>query len=191
NPLKYDVVIIDEMSMVDVGLFESLLRGIMPQCRLIMVGDSNQIPAIGAGNLLDDIVNSGYCQVVSLNKVFRQSENSGIIINAHRVVNGDYPIIDGKYEDVLFVEADRFSAAEIISSLASEELPKKYDVNPKSDIQVLTPQRKGYAGSDALNIKLRESLNPKGGNKQEAVVMGRLFRKGDRVMQIKNNYDIT
>ena len=190
NPLRCDVVVIDEMSMVDVLLFESLLRGIRPQCRLIMVGDSNQLPAVGAGNLLGDIIDSECCPVVEFEKIFRQAETSGIVVGAHRIVAGEQPDLTAKDSDFFFIPGDDSAGPGLIADLVARRLPKRYNMDPFSDIQVLSPQRRGVMGTEFLNDRLREKLNPPDAGKVEIRIMGRLFRSGDKVMQTRNNYDI-
>ncbi|MEG2233255.1 MAG: ATP-dependent RecD-like DNA helicase [Oscillospiraceae bacterium] len=190
NPLKGDVVVIDEMSMVDVNLFESLLRGIKPHCRLIMVGDFNQLPSVGAGNILRDIIDSGACETVEFQKIFRQAAKSLIVVNAHCIVDGQVPDIDTKDKDFFFLRTQKEQGAGLICDLVGARLPKAYKFNPFSDIQVLTPSRKGLLGTMNLNDELRARLNPQSKEKAEVRIMGQLFRVGDRIMQIKNNYDI-
>ncbi|MEA5051610.1 MAG: ATP-dependent RecD-like DNA helicase [Oscillospiraceae bacterium] len=190
NPLKCDVVVVDEMSMTDVLLFESLLRGLRPQCRLVMVGDADQLPSVGAGNVLRDIVESGVCETVEFTKIFRQAAQSLIVVNAHSIVEGEMPDIDTKDRDFFFLRAAKEEAAKLVCDLAARRLPKSYGYDPLADIAVLTPSRIGTCGTAALNEGLRARLNPKAQGKNELRVMGMLLREGDRVMQIKNNYDI-
>ena len=189
NPLKCDVVVIDEMSMTDVLLFESLLRGIKPYCRIIMVGDFNQLPSVGAGNVLRDIIESGACETVELQKIFRQAAKSLIVVNAHSIVNGEIPDIESRDRDFFFLRADRDNGAGLICDLISRRLPKSYKYNPFVDIQILSPSRIGALGTVTLNERVRARLNPKTEGKNEVKIMGN-FREGDRVMQTKNNYDI-
>ncbi len=190
NPLKGDVVVVDEMSMVDAALFESLLRGIKPHCRLILVGDSNQLPSVGAGNVLRDVIDSGACETIEFQKIFRQAAQSLIVVNAHAIVEGEMPDLSRRDKDFFFLQAPRERGAQLICDLVGTRLPKAYGFDPFSDIQVLTPSRKGLLGTEALNEALRERINPPALQKSEARIMGRLFRTGDRIMQIKNNYDI-
>ena len=190
NLLKYDVAIIDEMSMVDVALFESLLRGLRPQCRLIMVGDFNQLPSVGAGNLLRDIIDSGACETIEFQKIFRQAAKSLIVVNAHSIVAGEMPDIEARDNDFFFLNTDKEHGAELVCSLVAQRLPKAYKLDPFYDIQVLSPSRIGLAGTMTLNEQLRARLNPAKQDVGEMRLMGQLFREGDRVMQIKNNYDI-
>lgn len=190
NPLKYDVIIIDEMSMVDVTLFDSLLRGIKPSCRLVMVGDFNQLPSVGAGNLLKDIINSGVCTTVEFSRIFRQAAESLIIVNAHKIVGGDDPDLDMKEKDFFFLDIDKETGPGFISDLVGRRLPKAYKYDPLSDIQVITPSHTGEMGTNNLNECLRARINPPAENRAEARILGTLFREGDKVMQVRNNYDI-
>ena len=191
NPIKADVLIIDELSMVDSVLFASLLDALPFGCRLIMVGDSDQLPAVGAGNVLHDLINSGVLPVVELKKVFRQAMKSRIVTNAHEIVEGRMPDLDTKDNDFFFLP--RTSSSQVsatVVQLCSQRLPKAYGYSPLSDIQVLCPSRKGETGSVALNKALQAVLNPQSPDKNEITASGRIFREGDKVMQIKNNYDI-
>lgn len=190
NMLKYDVAVVDEMSMVDAALFESLLRGLRPQCRLILVGDFNQLPSVGAGNLLRDIIDSGVCETVEFQKIFRQAAKSQIVLSAHSIVAGEIPDLAARDGDFFFLPTDREHGASLVCSLAAERLPRAYRLDPFTDIQVLTPSRIGMLGTAALNERLRARLNPAREGAGETKVMGQLFREGDRVMQTKNNYDI-
>jgi len=190
NLLKCDVVVVDEMSMVDVPLFESLLRGLRPQCRLVMVGDSNQLPAVGAGNLLRDVIDSGCCAVVEFKKIFRQAAESSIVVGAHSIVEGVFPEPDKEEGDFFFIDCSTSAGSAVIAELVAKKLPERYGFDPLADIQVLSPQRKGLMGTESLNETLRRQLNPPSEKKRELTVMGQLFREGDRVMQIRNNYDV-
>lgn len=190
NRLEFDLCVIDEMSMVDSALFCSLLEGLPEHCRLVMVGDSDQLPAVGAGNVLRDIINSDACRVVELSHIFRQAAQSLIVTNAHKIVGGELPQLDVRDRDFFFLEANRENAAELVVSLACARLPKSYKLDPLSDIQVLTPTKLGLLGTAALNDRLRQRLNPPAENKAQIKVMGNLLRSGDKVMQTKNNYDI-
>lgn len=191
NPIKADALIVDELSMVDVVLFANLLNALPLGCRLIMVGDSNQLPAVGAGNVLHDLIDSGVLPVVELNKVFRQAMKSRIVTNAHDIVNGKMPDLNSKDNDFFFMKRDgNLSAMKTIVELCSARLPKAYGFSPLSDIQVLCPSRKGETGSVYLNKALQSVLNSPSESKNEITTGGRIFREGDKVMQIKNNYDI-
>lgn len=190
NPLEADVVIIDEMSMVDISLMYSLLKAIVPGTRLILVGDANQLPSVGPGSVLRDIIDSGRYQVVRLNKIFRQASQSDIVVNAHKINEGQEVVLDNKSRDFFFLK--RYDADVIISiviQLIQQKLPKYVDARP-FDIQVLTPMRKGLLGVERLNGILQQYLNPKEEGKAEKEVGERIFREGDKVMQTKNNYQL-
>lgn len=191
NPLECDAVIVDELSMVDVQLFWGLLDALPLGCRLIMVGDSDQLPAVGAGNVLHDIIDSGLLPVVSLTRVFRQAMESLIVTNAHRIVGGENPIIDDKGRDFFFLSRENiFSAASTVVDLYTSRLPKAYGYDSVNDIQIICPSRKGELGTVNLNRSLQMLLNPPSKDKDELQIAGRVIREGDKVMQVKNNYDI-
>lgn len=191
NLLKCEALIIDEMSMVDVNIFESVLRALPVGCRLILVGDSDQLPSVGAGNVLGDLVESGVLPVVSLNKIFRQAQQSLIVTNAHRIVGGSMPILNSADKDFFFMpRANKNDVTNTILELCTTRLPKAYGYSPINSIQVICPSKKGELGTAELNLKLQEALNPKANCKDEATVGGKTFRVGDKVMQTKNNYDI-
>lgn len=191
NPIKADAVIVDELSMVDSILFFGLLDALPLGCRLVMVGDSDQLPAVGAGNVLHDLIDSGVMPVVELKKVFRQAMKSRIVTNAHDIVAGKMPDLDSKDNDFFFLERRSNAAvAANVAELCSKRLPAAYGFSPLHDIQVLCPSRKGETGSVYLNKVLQAVLNPPGKDKAEVVFGGRTIREGDKVMQIKNNYDI-
>lgn len=191
NPLKADVVVIDEMSMVDTLLFESLLRGCKMGCKLVLVGDSDQLPSVGAGNILRDLIDSGCIPTVALKQVFRQAAESLIVTNAHRIVGGEYPDLSTRSSDCFFLRrATPSSVAQTVAELVSQRLPRSYGYSPTADIQVLTPQRKGDLGVYSLNDCLQEALNPKAPGKREYKAPFCTFREGDKVLQTRNNYDI-
>lgn len=191
NPLECDVIVIDEMSMVDVILFEKLLRALRLGCRIIMVGDSDQLPSVGAGNLLSDLIECGIVPVVTLKEIFRQAQKSCIITNAHKIVSGEYPDLTQKNNDFFFFKrSDYDKSAELLADLAENRLPKAYNINPVDDIQILCPSRKGTLGTVELNKLLQEKLNPPSRKKAEHKGYMYIFREGDKVMQTKNNYDI-
>ena len=192
NPLDCDAVIVDELSMVDVTLFASLLDALPLHCRLIMVGDQDQLPPVGAGNVLRDMIDSGVIPVVVLDKVFRQAMKSRIITNAHRVVKGEMPEFDNSPESDFFLlrENSRYLAPRKILDLVTKRLPAGYGLDPMNDIQVLCPSRMGEVGTQNINAILQEALNPASREKQEIRYKGYTLREGDRVMQIKNNYDV-
>lgn len=191
DPLKADAVIVDELSMVDISLFSSLLNALPLGCRLIMVGDSDQLPAVGAGNVLHDLIESETLPVVELKKVFRQATKSRIVTNAHDIVAGKMPDLETKDNDFFFMKrTSTSSVAFTVSELCSKRLPNAYGFDPINDIQVLCPSRKGECGSVNINKMLQAVLNPPSRNKREATLAGKTLREGDKVMQIKNNYDI-
>ncbi|MCQ2481308.1 MAG: ATP-dependent RecD-like DNA helicase [Clostridia bacterium] len=191
NPLDCGAIIVDELSMVDVQLFSSLLDALPIGCRLIMVGDSDQLPPVGAGNVLHDIIESNVIDVVELNQVFRQAMESLIITNAHKIVAGEMPELDIKDKDFFFMEKQLPSnAAQTIVDLLDTRLPSAYNYSPIEDIQVLCPSRKGETGTINLNKLLQERLNPPHKKKKEVTFGSRIFREGDKLMQIKNNYNI-
>ena len=191
NPLECDVIIIDEMSMVDIGLYYNLLRAIEPGVRLIMVGDTNQLPSVGAGNVLKDIIASDVFPVVTLDKVFRQSNESDIVTNAYKINGGEHVVLDNKSKDFFFMERGNVSAViNTTVDLVKNKLPKYVDA-PSEEIQVLTPSKKnGLLCSNELNKVLQERLNPPSSSKKVYEYGDRVFREGDKVMQIKNNYQI-
>ncbi len=190
NPLETDVIIIDEMSMVDMFLMNALLKAITVGTRLVLVGDVDQLPSVGAGNVLRDIIKSGRFNVVMLTKIFRQEDQSSIVINAHKINKGEQITLDNKSKDFLFVR--KYSAADVIEAtvkLVRDKLPEYVGCN-KMEVQVLTPMRKGVLGVENLNIILQKNLNPPSANKNEKEIGGGIFREGDKVMQIKNNYQL-
>ena len=191
NLLKCEALIIDEMSMVDVTIFEGVLRALPVGCRLILVGDSDQLPSVGPGNVLGDLIDSGVMPVVSLNKIFRQAQQSLIVTNAHRIVGGQMPILSSADKDFFFMpRANKNDVTNTILELCTSRLPKAYGYSPIDSIQILCPSKKGELGTAELNLRLQEALNPKSDGKEEAVVGGKTLRVGDKVMQTKNNYDI-
>lgn len=191
EPVSCDVMIIDEMSMTDTLLFEALLRALKLSCRLIMVGDSDQLPSVGAGNILKDMTDSGRLTVVALNEIFRQAQQSLIVTNAHKIVNGEEPDLARKDSDFFFMQRlSTEDAVLTVTELCVDRLPGAYNFSPLEDIQVLCPSRKGVLGTVEMNKVLQRRLNPP--KKESAEIKGRLytFRDGDKVMQTKNNYDI-
>lgn len=188
NPLEADVVIIDEMSMVDISLMNALLKAVSVGTRLILVGDVNQLPSVGPGNVLRDIIESGCFNVVRLNKIFRQAAESDIIVNAHKINAGESIKLDNKSRDFFVLNRnDPNVIIAVMLNLIRNKLPKYVNARPY-DIQVLTPMRKGELGVDRLNKVLQEYLNPPAEDKKEKETAGSLFREGDKVMQIRNNY---
>ena len=191
NPLEADAVIVDELSMVDVTVFSALLDAIPFGCRLILVGDTDQLPPVGAGNVLLDMVRSGKIPVVRLTEIFRQAQESLIVTNAHRIVAGKTPETTRRDGDFFFIEQNSsLAAASLVVQLAAVRLPNAYGFDPVADIQVLCPSRKGDCGTVNLNIRLQQALNPPSDDKEEVRSFGRILRQGDKIMQIKNNYEI-
>ncbi|MBR2916025.1 MAG: ATP-dependent RecD-like DNA helicase [Clostridia bacterium] len=191
NTLECDVLIVDEVSMVDITLMEALLKAFPTGARLILVGDADQLPSVGAGNVLRDIIESDSFVCISLTEIFRQARESMIVVNAHKINNGEYPYLDEKDNDFFFLE--RNSAEDIcetIKDLCKNRLPKFYGVDSISQIQVLCPSKKTEAGVRVLNSLLQEALNPKEDNKAEKMLPHCTYRIGDKVMSIKNNYNI-
>lgn len=190
NPLEADVIIVDEMSMVDISLMYSLLKAISVGTRLILVGDVNQLPSVGPGSVLRDIIQSHACNVVMLTKIFRQASTSDIIVNAHKINHGEEVILDNKSMDFFFLK--RYDADVIINvvlQLIKQKLPKFVDATPY-DIQVLTPMRKGLLGVERLNGILQRYMNPPANDNVEKEYGSTVFREGDKVMQTKNNYQL-
>ncbi len=191
NPLDCDLLIIDEMSMVDILLMQALLKALKSHTRLIMVGDSDQLPSVGAGNVLHDIINSGVVPTVSLTEIFRQAKESAIVVNAHKINHGEYPEFNKKGTDFFLVK--RENAVDISSSVIDlfiNRLPKAYKLNPLYQIQILSPTRKGITGVTELNNALQKVINPPDKRKKEKAFKNIIFREGDKVMQTKNNYDM-
>lgn len=191
EPLDCDAIVIDEMSMVDTMLFDSLLRAAKPQCKLILVGDYNQLPSVGAGNVLHDLLDSDKIPTVRLQHVFRQAAQSLIVTNAHAIVNGELPDLHTKDNDFFFLSRSKPEmAVQTILELVCQRLPRTYGYSPTEDIQVICPQRKGELGVIELNRMLQQNLNPPEKGKTEFKSTFYTFRVNDKVMQIKNNYDI-
>lgn len=191
NPLRCDALIIDEVSMVDSALFFSVMQAVPMGCRIILVGDSDQLPSVGAGNVLGDLIESYAVPVVQLNEIFRQSMKSLIVTNAHRIVKGEMPILNETKKDFFFMRRiNKELIAKTIIELCKTRLPQSYGFSPLDDIQVLCPGKKGVLGTYDLNERLQAALNPADELKPELVFNNKTFRCGDKVMQIKNNYDI-
>lgn len=191
NPLEADAVIIDEMSMVDIVLMYHLLKAIPPGARLILVGDADQLPSVGPGSVLHDIISCNGIRTVRLTEIFRQAEESLIIVNAHRINRGEAPILNAKDKDFFFLSrSGQESILRTVIDLCARRLPETYGLDPLRDIQVLSPTKKGPAGVVNLNMELQKALNPQDGKKAEKVSRGYTLREGDRVMQIRNNYSL-
>ena len=190
NPLEADVIIIDEMSMVDIYLFQALLKAVIPGTRLILVGDVDQLPSVGPGQVLRDLMASGAFPCVVLSKIFRQAGTSDIVVNAHKINRGEQIALDNKSRDFFFLERDDANVIyKHMVQLITEKLPR-YVQAESFDIQVLTPMRKGSLGVETLNPTLQKYMNPPSPRKKEHVFGSTLFREGDKVMQIKNNYEL-
>ena len=190
QPLEADVVIVDEMSMVDIYLMNALLRALVPGTRLIMVGDVNQLPSVGPGNVLKDMIQAKFCNVVKLDKIFRQAAESEIILNAHRINNGEPISLKNTSKDFFHLERNHSQdVINVVIQLIMQKLPPYVDAQPY-DIQVLSPMRKGELGVENLNLILQRYLNPPSSNKHEKEFHGIMFREQDKVMQIKNDYQM-
>lgn len=190
NPLEADVIIIDEMSMVDIQLFQSLLKAVSPGTRLVLVGDVNQLPSVGPGQVLRDLIDSCAFPMVTLQKIFRQAEESDIVVNAHRINNGQQIALDNKSRDFFFLERNDVNVIyKHMIQLIREKLPG-YVRATSFDIQVLTPMRKGSLGCETLNGILQKYLNPPDPGKKEHISGDTIYREGDKVMQVKNNYQL-
>lgn len=191
NPIEEKVIIIDEASMIDTLLMEALLCAVRGGSKLIFIGDSNQLPSVGCGSVFGDVIDSGVFRVVRLNEVFRQAQTSTIITNAHRINLGQMPEISSKGTDFFFLERSEDTAvAKTIVELVTKRLPKTYGAGVANRLQIISPSRKGAAGTEAINAMLQQALNPAGEGKRERKVRNFIFRTGDRVMQTKNNYQI-
>jgi exodeoxyribonuclease V alpha subunit len=191
TPLECDLLVVDEASMIDSILFSDLMKAVGQECRLILVGDIHQLPSVGPGNVLKDLIESGAVPVVELNEIFRQAQKSGIVVNAHRVNAGAMPDISPRntgLSDFYFVrEEDPEKCVGIILALVSERIPQRFGFDPMHDVQVLSPMHRGLLGVSNLNAVLQKSLNP--GNKPTIERGGRFFKAGDKVMQTRNDYD--
>ena len=188
TPLEADVIIIDEMSMVDLSLMHSLLLAVNPPSRLILVGDENQLPSVGPGNVLKDIIKSGVIPVARLKTIFRQASESDIVVNAHKIISGEPVRVDNRSKDFFLIQrANANLVLQVVLTLVKQKLPPYLGVSPY-EIQVLTPMRKGVLGVEELNRILQKYMNPADPLKREVVHVDRTFREGDKVMQIKNNY---
>ncbi|MGB7605805.1 MAG: ATP-dependent RecD-like DNA helicase [Lutisporaceae bacterium] len=189
SPLECDVIIVDEVSMIDIILMNNLLKAVAEGTRLILVGDVDQLPSVGAGNVLRDIIESTAVPVVRLNEIFRQAQESLIVMNAHRINNGEAPILDQKQKDFFFMhQEDQQAIVRTVVQLCKERLPKYYNTTFMEGIQVLSPMKKGTCGIINLNNELQKILNPEAPDKKEKSFKDFVFRVGDKVMQIKNNY---
>ncbi|SHE73244.1 ATP-dependent RecD-like DNA helicase [Alkalibacter saccharofermentans] len=191
NPLEYDVVIVDEASMIDILLMNHLLKAIRLGTRLILVGDINQLPSVGPGNVLKDIIDSNQVSLVVLNKIFRQAQESMIVVNAHKINNGEMPMVNDKEKDFYFINCNTGEKVrKTILDICTHRLKNYNGYDFFEDIQVVTPMKKGAAGINELNKLLQLNLNPPSPDKEERTFMSTVYREGDKVMQIKNNYNI-
>ena len=190
EPLKADAVIVDETSMVDLMLMYSLLRALRPGCRLVLVGDPDQLPSVGAGNVFSDILRSEVVRTIRLTEIFRQAQESLIVMNAHAINRGETPELGIRDRDFFFLpRRSGEELAQTVMELCATRLPNRMGIAP-TEIQVLSPTRKGTSGTEYLNRLLQEALNPSAPGKKERKQGGFTFREGDRVMQIRNNYEI-
>jgi exodeoxyribonuclease V alpha subunit len=184
------MVIVDEASMLDLLLTNHLLKAIHPESHLLLVGDVDQLPSVGAGNVLKDVIRSGMATVVQLTEIFRQAQDSFIITNAHRINQGEMPVFPRQATDFyLFPAGEPERAADLVVDLVQNRIPTRFGFEPMEDIQVLSPLHRGAAGVGELNRRLQKALNPSAGVKPERRQGSQVFRLGDRVMQIRNNYD--
>lgn len=190
NPLEENVIIIDEASMLDLSLAEGLLRAMKNGARLILIGDTDQLPSVGTGNILSDLIESERFEMVRLSEIFRQSEESLIVTNAHRINHGEVPVLEDTENDFFYLPRNEAQIPLTVASLLRERLPRAYGEDVRDQIQVITPSRKGRAGSEELNRLLQEYLNPPSEEKVEFLQGGRILREGDRMMQVRNNYDL-
>lgn len=191
NPIDEDVCIVDEASMIDVNLMQALVRALKRGSRLILIGDANQLPSVGAGNVLSDLIKSERIRTVALTEIFRQSKESLIVTNAHKINNGERPNLSSVNADFFFVSRPyEKDIPSTVASLITERLPKSYGKDISKSIQVITPSKKGFGGVETLNVQLQSAINPKSRYKAEKTAHGTVFREGDRVMQTVNNYEI-
>jgi exodeoxyribonuclease V alpha subunit len=191
NPLDADMVIVDEASMLDLLLTNHLLKAIPPDAHLLLVGDVDQLPSVGAGNVLRDVIDSDRAAVVRLDTIFRQAADSYIVVNAHRINRGQMPLFPkGAKDFFLFVKDDPQEAADLLVDVVQNRIPRKFGFRPLDDVQVLSPMYRGAVGVANLNERLQTALNPPAANKPERRIGGRVFRVGDRVIQLRNNYDL-
>lgn len=192
NPLDVDVVIVDEASMLDVMLCDALLRAVPAGARMIFIGDADQLPPVGAGYVLRDIIDSEMFSCVELTEIFRQAQNSLIVVNAHQINAGEYPDVEVKDNDFFFLKREsREEIARTVADLCARRLPTRMGLDPFNDIQVIAPSRKGETGTVALNALLQSALNPDGRGRKQLSYKGVVFREGDKIMQVRNNYDMT
>ncbi len=191
RPLECDTVIVDEVSMVDINVMEGLLAAMPLGCRMVLVGDTDQLPSVGAGSVLKDLIDSKIITTVELTEIFRQAQQSLIVMNSHSIVKGNMPVLNRVDSDFFFMAMnEEEKLLETVVDLVHRRLPNKYNYDINENIQVLCPGRKGSAGTETLNVMLRDRINPPSSHKAQATIMGTVFREGDKVMHIKNNYDL-
>ena len=190
-PLDEKVIIVDEVSMMDLTLTHALMRALSRGARLILIGDADQLPSVGAGNILSDLIDSQAVQTVRLTEIFRQSEDSLIVTNAHNINRGESPVLSSTSSDFFFVKREsEGEIANTVADLITQRLPRAYGDSIRDDIQVITPSKKGAGGVEVLNKELQARINPQKQFKKEKTAHGVIFREGDRVMQVVNNYDL-
>ena len=188
NPLEVDCLIVDEASMLDLLLTNNLLKAVDPAAHVLFVGDVDQLPSVGAGDVLRDVINSGRAAVVQLTTIFRQAADSGIVVNAHRINRGQVPILNEFNDFYFFSKKDPHEAADLLVDIVQRRIPHKFGLDPVDELQVLAPMYRGACGVANLNARLQETLNPASPRKVERRLGGRAFRVGDKVMQTRNNY---
>jgi len=189
TPLDADLVVVDEASMLDVLLANTLVKAVAPGAHLLFVGDVDQLPSVGAGEVLRDLLGSGVIPSVRLTHIFRQAQQSGVVTNAHRINAGQMPVTRGLDDFFLFAQDDTEQVADLVVDIVANRLPKKFGLDPRRDVQVLCPMHRGPAGAGVLNEKLQEALTPARPGQPERRVGGRVYRAGDKVTQLRNNYD--
>jgi exodeoxyribonuclease V alpha subunit len=189
RPLDADLVVVDEASMLDVLLANTLVKAVGPGAHLLVVGDVDQLPSVGAGEVLRDLLDSGVVPQVRLTHVFRQAQQSGVVMNAHRINQGQFPQVKGLEDFFLFAENDTDKVADLVVDIVARRLPARFGLDPRRDVQVLCPMHRGAAGAAILNEKLQEALTPERPSVPERRFSGRVYRVGDKVTQLRNNYD--
>jgi exodeoxyribonuclease V alpha subunit len=189
RPLEADLVVVDEVSMLDVLLANKLVKAVPPGAHLLLVGDVDQLPSVGAGQVLRDLLDAGTVPSVRLTTIFRQARHSGVVTNAHRINQGRPPVLTGLDDFYWFTEDDPERVAELVVDIVARRLPRRFGLDPRADVQVLSPMHRGPAGASALNERLQHALTPPEADRPERRHGGRVFRVGDKVMQLRNNYD--
>jgi exodeoxyribonuclease V alpha subunit len=189
RPLEADLVVVDEVSMLDLLLANKLVKAVPPGAHLLMVGDVDQLPSVGAGQVLRDLLDAGPVPSVRLTTIFRQAEHSGVVTNAHRINHGRPPVLTGLDDFFWFTEEEPENVTGLVTDIVASRLPRRFGLDPRTDVQVLCPMHRGPAGAGALNERLQEALTPAGPDRPERRHGGRTFRVGDKVMQLRNNYD--